>query len=197
MTVIDVLVLAGGQSRRMGADKATLLIEGQPLVVRVIDAVSHLGGVKIVGGDAEIGRIGNVTHVLDPEPHIGPFGALVHATQSVTGDEVLVVSCDLAQLTAGHVDMLVDARRRTNADVSVPLVGGRRQWHGVCFASRIVPELTSRFEGGVRSLHSGFAGFRECAVLSTSPGFFRDIDTPEDLEQLQRHAVPAPDEDIR
>ena len=195
--MIDVLLLAGGKSSRMGEDKATMLIDGQPLLARIVDAVNHLGKVHIVGGSADlIGLLGSrgnsISHIPDPRAEVGPFGAMVHAAQIVDRSEIVVISCDLAQLTSEAMDLLVQARRSTGAAVAVPLIGGRRQWHALVFAAAITPLLASRHDAGITSFHRGFAGVRECAIVPTTPVPFGDIDTPEDLAQLGLSASSRP-----
>ncbi len=194
--MLDVYILAGGKSRRMGTDKAAMVVDGEPLLRRAVRASRHLGRVHIVGGDSSLlsllddnwlttARNGEpaVEHRPDPPGDPGPFGAIVSAVGNASS-EVVVLSCDLPRIAAADVDRLVAARRTTNADIAVPLVGGRRQWHAIVFAGSIIPDLHAKHRAGVRSLHSGFSGHRECAVVSADSRFFADVDTPEDVRSL-------------
>ena len=166
-----------------------MLIGGIPLLSRVVSATRHLGPVQVVGGNRRLldllENIAEVAHISDPTNDPGPFGAAVHALGHATGDEALIVSCDLAQLRSQDVDRLMSARRSTDADLAVPLVKGHRQWHGLMLASRIIPKLVASHAAGVRSLQRGFSGLRECAVVSADTAFFGDVDFPEDVAALE------------
>ena len=196
---IDVLVLAGGKSRRMGTDKATVMVDGMPLLARVVRAVAHVGDVQVLGGPAATLDVVKahcaddirLSHVVDAADDPGPFGAIVHGLERSSANVALIVSCDLPTLRPQDVDRLLAARQSGDAELAVPLVGGRRQWHALAVSQRVVPMLTGRYAEGVRSLRRGFSGLSECAVVSADQNFFRDVDTPEDLRGLALDDVPS------
>ena len=88
-------IIAGGQSRRFGSDKAKALFKGQPLAAHVIAALArHVDEVVFAGREWP----GFATVADVPEPGLGPLGglagALAHAAD--TGfDAVLSAPCDL------------------------------------------------------------------------------------------------------
>jgi molybdenum cofactor guanylyltransferase len=91
-------ILAGGQSRRFGSDKAAALIEGKALLDHVADSLRPQVEAMIVAGRAWPG----LTAVPDmPETRLGPLGglagALAHA-QAEGFDAVLSCGCDLLGL---------------------------------------------------------------------------------------------------
>ncbi len=176
----------------MGTDKASLLVDGAPLISRVLGAVVHLGAVRVLGGSPDLIETlavqycaqSGLSHIPDEAEDPGPFGAIVAGLAHTSTNEVLVVSCDLAVLRRTEVDRLLSARRATDADVAVPMVEGRRQWHAIAVSRRIIPALNASYQGGVRSMYRGFSGFSECAVVSPNALFFADVDTPEDLARV-------------
>lgn len=189
---VDVFILAGGKSERMGVDKATMIFDGRPLICRVVEAAKHLGSIHIVGGapglvdlvHSHCRDVPTPVHIADSSTDPGPFGAVVGALGQLSAPLGLFLSCDLAALTTADVDRLIASQRSSGADYVVPLVGGERQWHGLCLSSEIIPRLTAAHDRGVRSMRQGFAGFSECTVLSSNPTFFIDVDSPEDLRSL-------------
>ena len=194
---VDVLILAGGKSQRMGSDKASLVIDGIPLIARVGRAVSHLGPTVVVGGTAELlialrehcSDLADLTHLADPSDDPGPFGAIVHGLRDTTAREILIVSCDLASLQRADVELLLEARRSGDADVSVPMVHGRRQWHALAISERTIPVLTERHRNGVRSVRRGFSGVSQSILVSADPTFFSDLDTPEDVQRFSASEI--------
>lgn len=196
-------MLAGGASTRMGSNKALATVAGESLLSRVVNAAGHLGPVSIVGGDPSLldhlSDPHRYSHIPDETPGSGPFAALITALQLLDGAalssgalssgalslEALLLSCDLAAPRPDDLDLLLHTRRACDADIAVPLVGGRRQWHAIALSTRINPQLIARYDSGVRSLVRGFSGFSESVVATSSPDFFRDVDTPEELQRLR------------
>lgn len=203
-TMTTVFILVGGKSTRMGTDKASMTVGESSLLGRVVGAVGHLGDIRIVGGDESLleglpSTRQTLTHVPDTERDPGPFGALVGAltaerSRSGALDDrahIVALSCDLALLTSSDVDRLLTSRSSTGADYAVPLVGGSRQWHALALSHGSIPALQDAYRGGVRSLRRGFAGLSECTVVSNDPGFFADVDTPEDVSAAERRLAAS------
>ena len=84
-------VLAGGQSRRMGADKAALAIDGVPLWRRQLRVLRDAGvsDPVLVRGPGQPAPEG-VRILRDLHPGIGPMGGL-HAALAAAGDAPLAL----------------------------------------------------------------------------------------------------------
>lgn len=103
------VVLTGGASKRMGVDKATLVVDGKPMAVRVADALWEAGchPVECQGGEAEtIGQYG-LEVVADREPGRGPIIAIHQALARHPECDVVVAACDLVDLDGDTVGELV------------------------------------------------------------------------------------------
>jgi molybdenum cofactor guanylyltransferase len=88
-------ILAGGQSRRFGSDKAQALLDGRPLLEHVADALRPQVEMLVVAGRQWPG-IESVTD--SPEPGLGPLGGLAGALSHAGRrgfDAVLSSGCDL------------------------------------------------------------------------------------------------------
>jgi molybdenum cofactor guanylyltransferase len=91
-------ILAGGQSRRFGSDKALALVEGKPLLAHVADALRPQCAQLVVAGRDWPG-IESIADV--PEPGLGPLGGLAGAlalAQRDGFDAVLSTGCDVLGL---------------------------------------------------------------------------------------------------
>lgn len=96
------VALAGGASRRMGHDKASLLIEGEPLLSRSVARLRlALAEVIVVGASSLAPLVPSTRIVPDGWPGRGPLGALATALDTLgalepTGGEwALLVACDM------------------------------------------------------------------------------------------------------
>lgn len=100
-------VLAGGESRRFGSDKAAALLHGKPLIEHAIAALAAQTGAVIV-----CGREGGDWAPDRPGPGLGPLGginAAIHAAAARGYDAVLTCGCDVPVLPPGLASRLRDA----------------------------------------------------------------------------------------
>jgi len=94
--MLTVVIQAGGQSSRMGEDKALKSFLGRPLIQRVIDRVSSIADEIIVTTNhpAEYEFL-NLRLTPDLKPGRGALGGLYTAIASATSPLVAVVACDM------------------------------------------------------------------------------------------------------
>ncbi|MDT8447534.1 MAG: molybdenum cofactor guanylyltransferase [bacterium] len=113
----SALLLAGGTSRRMGQDKASLDFGGKSLLARVVGQVLPVVDQLILvlapgqGFDPRL-VAPNLHLITDPKPHLGPLYAISQAFPLVRAgaDRVLVLSCDLPFLTTAFIGELLQAQ---------------------------------------------------------------------------------------
>lgn len=91
-------MLLGGESRRMGRDKAHVEVGGEPLAVRVARVLAPLvGDLLLVGGDPPSDAPGRrVPDVAGPRC---PLRGLVGALEATQTSRLVVVATDLPYLT--------------------------------------------------------------------------------------------------
>jgi len=96
MSMLTIVIQAGGQSSRMGEDKALKSFLGRPLIQRVIDRVSSIADEIIVTTNrpAEYEFL-NLRLISDLKPGRGALGGLYSAIASATSPLVAVVACDM------------------------------------------------------------------------------------------------------
>ena len=106
---IHIAILAGGQSRRMGRDKALLHLEGQTLIERVIAAVRPLARSTFIVGDPATYAHLDLAIYPDQHPATGPIGGLYTALSLDLGP-ILLLACDLPFLAPDFLHFLVRKR---------------------------------------------------------------------------------------
>lgn len=190
-------VLAGGASRRMGTDKATLEVGGRPMAGRVVAALRDAGchPVVAVGGDRRLGDVLDVEVVADRWPGSGPLGGIITALEHAGGAPVIVAACDLPWISGAVIGELLGASRAAAATGQPGAVDG--PWQVVVARTvRLEPlcalwlpsahaQLTAAFEAGERAVHVAMGHLRvlQCAV---DPQALRNVNTPGDLELARR-----------
>lgn len=186
---IDVIVLAGGRSCRLGGQpKAGLLFEGRTLLDRTLAAVPDAGRMVIVG-DPGRGPLASGTTFVREEPAFGGPAAAIGAGLAALPDPtefVLVLACDMPGIS-GAIAVLLDAAGR---DGAIAVDGGRPQYlAGAYRASSLRTALARQELDGlsVRRLVSPL----DLVEVAVPGGSTSDIDTWDDAA---RHGVLRPKE---
>jgi molybdopterin-guanine dinucleotide biosynthesis protein A len=134
------VVLAGGDGERFGdRTKATATFEGQPMVVRVVEALRRATGrppVLAVGDPAKRTVLAplfdDVRYTYDADWCVGPLAGLAGALNVVRTDAIVLCGCDMPLVDPAAVGWLA-ARYRARAADAVVLVdeGAPQVLHGV------------------------------------------------------------------
>jgi molybdopterin-guanine dinucleotide biosynthesis protein A len=105
---ITALLLAGGRSRRMGADKVTLLFKGEPLWARQLRSLRELQP-KALWLSARVRPEWippEVEFVSDEPPSRGPLSGITATLQRLPTSHLLVLAVDLPHMTPEHLRKL-------------------------------------------------------------------------------------------
>lgn len=180
---VDGVVLAGGQSRRMGVDKARLKVAGVPLAERVAGALAAVTErVVVLGGEP----ISGFEFQQDADAFAGPLKAL--AAFDPETEIVFIASCDLAKFDRRLVPALcslLDA----NFDAVVPKIGGRSQPLCAVYrrsAIRLLAErdFVDRVMRWLDALRVREVVEDELQTMGLDPRSVMGANTPEELERL-------------
>jgi molybdopterin-guanine dinucleotide biosynthesis protein A len=164
-------VLAGGESRRFGSDKALALHRGTALIDHARASLApHVDAVVVVGGE----RAG-VEAVPDrPAPGLGPLGGVCGALAyaRLHGFEaVLTVPCDTPDLPAEALTSLI-ATGAPAYLAALPVAG--------LWLARDVSSLGSHLAGGGRRSVRGWC--EACGAVPVAVAAeFANVNRPEDL----------------
>lgn len=104
------IVLAGGKSSRMGADKALLPLvsEDRDILGRTVELLQEVCGRAIVVGRQARGY----ACVQDVAPDCGPVGGVATALDHCQGAACLVLSCDLPFMRKEVLQKLIEQRNK-------------------------------------------------------------------------------------
>lgn len=190
---VSAIVLAAGQSSRMGEPKPLLPLRGKPLLVHVLDALraSEVGEIVVVLG-AESDRVRReipmegARVVVNPAYQDGMSSSIRAGlrTAATAAAGFLIVLGDQPLLTAATVDALVDRQEATGARILVPTFEGVRG-NPVLFHRALHAEIDAvTGDVGCR----GVIARHQAEVLEVpvdDPGILVDIDTPEDAKRVE------------
>ena len=119
--MVSIAVLAGGQSKRMGQDKAFLEVGGRRVIERVLATVSPLTDDLFISTNspeqyAEFG----LPLIADIYPDKAALGGIYSVIQAARYSSVLVVACDMPFLNTALLKYLIELAPL--ADVVAPVV---------------------------------------------------------------------------
>jgi molybdopterin-guanine dinucleotide biosynthesis protein A len=181
------LLLTGGASRRLGVDKATLLLDGETLADR---AARVLGAACTPVFEVGPGTTGLPT-VDEGARHQGPLVALAAGGDALrTGGHAgsaIVLAVDLPRIHARLLELLRDW---PGVPTVVPEVDGRLQTACARYGGDALLAARSLVDGGVRRLHDLLdvvdvdrVGADVWGAVAT-PSDFADVDTLADAARL-------------
>lgn len=191
---IAAVVLAAGQSRRMGArNKLLAAVDGVPMVARAVQAAlaGVDAGVYVVTGHEheQVARAlasYDISVVHNPRYAQGLSASLASGLAALPDDVdgALVCLGDMPRVTPAHIHQLVAAfDPEEGRAVCVPLWDGRRG-HPVLWARRFFAEMSDvKGDVGARHLLGEYADLL-CEVPVEDDGVLLDVDSPEALRAL-------------
>ncbi|MDR0576606.1 MAG: molybdenum cofactor guanylyltransferase [Candidatus Accumulibacter sp.] len=179
------LILAGGDSRRMGRDKTALEFGGRTLLARAIDLMQGVFPQVLVSVRHARGDIA-ATQVFDELPDAGPLAGLCAGLACSRTPWVFVMAADMPFLEAGVIRELA-ARRDDGHEAVVPVVGDVPQPLAAYYATTALPTLRAILAGtGGRGPRDALARLNAVYVHENRPHDFIDLDTPEDVTAAER-----------
>ncbi len=107
---LGAVVLAGGESRRQGRDKAWIELNGRPLISRALATIRDAGFEEIlISGrpGTDYSALGCPV-LLDREPGCGPLGGIERALAATQAPLLLVLAVDLPRMTAAFLRQLAE-----------------------------------------------------------------------------------------
>ena len=196
--MLTIAVQAGGQSSRMGQDKALKPFLGRPLIQRVIERLSPLADEVIVTTNRpeEYAFLG-LPLFPDLKPGRGALGGLYTALASATCDVVGVVACDMPFASISlfeHMYSLIDGE---GVDVAIAQSEhGPEPLHAVYRRAACVPAIEASIEADQWKVIAWFPQVRvrflkedELKPFDPTGLAFWNLNTPEEFAEAERRAA--------
>ena len=127
MTNFSIVVNAGGQSTRMGTDKALLDIGGKPMIERILEQTAGLGDQLIITNTPEQYAYLGLPLASDVLPGKGALGGLYTALQAATQPYAVVLACDMPFVSRALLEYMMSLAEAFEAVVPHLLQAGEGQ----------------------------------------------------------------------
>jgi molybdenum cofactor guanylyltransferase len=187
MDGVNGFVLAGGQSTRMGTDKAFLELNGETLLNRALDlARATADRVWIVGNREKFATFGPV--IEDQFPNHGPLAGIHAALRGSNQDLNLILAVDTPFIENRFLKYLSVQAKLAQTTVTVPRAQGRLQ--PLCaiyrkqfadLAERALLAGQNRIDPLFSQVESRILEEAELREHDFPLAMFRNLNTPQDL----------------
>jgi molybdopterin-guanine dinucleotide biosynthesis protein A len=199
----SAIVLAGGRSSRMGADKAALRLGGITMLERMVMELSRaFDEVVIVTGaradaPAPVIAAGSVKVMRDTMPFEGPIKALRLGLGAMGADVGFACACDLPFVNVRLATALCEMA--TGHDAAIAKLAGRLQVLHAAYRKSCLPVIDAMIGRGERRLQdlapmlkTRIVGEDEIRFYDPQLRSFFNVNTPEDFALAQELLKRAP-----
>lgn len=185
---LEIFILAGGKSSRMGSDKGLVEIAGNAMIRYILDSLSSLDyGIKIVAHNTDYVQFG-LPVIHDRIPDKGPLGGLFTALTTTTSERVLLLSCDMPFITLKTLQKFI-LQPITEPIVVTELAGRVLPFPGVYSVDLLpkvhltIQENKLKFQQFIQSC--AYEKLNLDPDFQQNPEFYQNINTIEDKERAQ------------
>jgi molybdenum cofactor guanylyltransferase len=185
---ISAVLLAGGQSRRMGRDKATILFRENPLWQIQLDLLRKLRPSELfVSAQSDPAwRPPDVTFALDEPPSRGPLSGVTATLARIESSHLLVLAIDMPLMNEGHLRYLCDQIEPGRG--VLPMIGNRAEPLATIYPVEARVDFLNALSGNDFSLQTltnqlvKTGRLRVIRVSEAAELFYRNLNRLDDLD---------------
>lgn len=195
--MLSVAVQAGGQSQRMGENKALKPFLGRPLIERVVNRVRPVADdLILVTNDAPTYEFIRARKVPDLRPGLGPLGGLLTAVSTARCEILAIVACDMPFVNPALLVASAGILMQEGVDVVLAeSPEGFEPMHAVYRPQSCLPAIQAAIEAGQRRMISWFTqvqvrklSSQELDLYDPDGLAFWNVNTPEEFLRAEQLA---------
>lgn len=183
----SAVLLAGGESRRMGSEKATLIFRGEALWQRQIGLLRELEPQEIfVSARSERSwRPADTELILDEAPSRGPLSGLSAALLRFRTDHLVVLAVDMPFVTSAYLGFLCSLA--TEGCGVLPMIGERHEPLAAVYPREARSDFSTALMGDEFSLQplcqdlTRVGKLRTFQISEVEKRFYKSVNEPKDL----------------
>lgn len=184
------VILAGGESRRMGKNKGDVRLANITLLNHATQNMQSIFTTILISV-REPRQDLMLPHICDSSAERGPMSGLLTALEQVQTSWVFLTACDMPFISPILIAALAEKRQSQNVVVSC--VQGHLQPLAAFYSVSCLPKIRQQMADGhrslkqlIESLDSTVVDEDECRCHDATLISFMDLDTQDDLEKAAK-----------
>ena len=187
---LSAVLLAGGESRRMGRDKATIEIDGQPLWKRQLEILRALEPERVfVSARTRPSWLpADVKLLLDDPPSRGPLSGLTKALATMRTTHLVALAVDMPFMTVEQIRELSSHCREQRG--AIPTIGDRAEPLAAIYPATASSDFAAALNGSDFSLQTLISKLTAAAKIQLAPvedesvHLYRSVNEPGDFREF-------------
>ncbi len=190
-TQATAIIMAGGDSRRMGTDKSMLVVNGRPLIERICEQLrGSFEQILISANDAAKFAFLGLAVIPDRIAGQGPLMGIASALNASDNELNFVVACDIPQIELRLVRRMLSEAAESGADIVLPVGGdGKHEPLFAIYRNSALEAIDKVLSSGGRKISDVFP---LCTVkYMEMEGSLINLNTAAEYQRFQEEAGHA------
>ena len=190
---ITGIILAGGQSRRMGFNKAQAQMHGSSMLIRMVDKLKEITPNIIVSSGSFTYPNILLPQILDEHPNCGPLGGLYSVLKASHTSLNLVVSCDIPLISVSLLKLIASSALESSSLITVPVdQEGQVQMMCAVYRKELLPILERQIETDAFKMKNllNLTSVQYIEISKEHPLYqehaFMNVNSPNNLEEARK-----------
>ena len=188
---ITGVILAGGQSQRMGFNKAEAAIYGRPMLMRVIDKLSGVTPNILLSTGSNTYQGLEWPQIIDEYPDCGPMGGIYSVLKISFTCLNLVLSCDMPMVSTSLLNYLIVRAEEKGALITAPVdQDGQLQLLCAVYHKDIIPVMEQQIKDKALKMKA-LSAMVSVESIKIPKGHslyyehaFKNVNTPDALKEI-------------
>lgn len=190
------VILAGGQSRRMGGtDKGLINYRQQPLISHVITALRQQVDALVINANRNIEQYQAFTYPVIEDSladFCGPLAGMLSAIQAVDSDYILTAPCDSPAISPQLRQRMMETLLREQAEIAVAHNGSRLQPVFCLIPCHLQDDLNDYLQQGGRKIDIWLQQHKLAIVdFSDQADSFLNFNHPQDMIETEKKVTSS------
>ncbi len=185
---VTAIIMAGGESCRMGTDKSMLSVKGQSIIELICEQVrDSFDEILISANQVEKFAFLGIKVVPDKVPEQGPLMGIASALEASANEYNFVVACDIPKINLTFVNRMLTEAIESRADIVVPVTG--KEKYEPLFAiyrKSTLEAINKTLSSGKHKISDVFSLCRVKYIKMEGTDWFINLNTMADYKEFQK-----------
>ena len=186
---LSLVLLAGGDSRRMRRDKALLPVNRVTLIEYILQQLEgRFLDTLISVSEPQKFQFLKRRLIVDEEPGFGPMMGIKTALTVSPHEKNFIIACDIPTINYDFLDKLIDAGK-TN-EIAASLSGsGRIEPLFAVYSKSVLPKIDRLLNSGTRSILPLLDSCQTQYIRMKSDSWYKNLNTEKDYKAFLNHLI--------